>query len=142
MVSPLEDVKIPVKVKLAALWTSVMFCYVYGDYFELYIPGKLQGMLQGQMAPLGPVTQGVLVGTSILLAVPSLMIFLSIALPPTFSRWLNIVAGLFYTGIMLLIAIGGGWAFYVLFAAIEVVLTLLIVWSAWRWPRKTAGVAG
>jgi hypothetical protein len=134
----LQDVKIPVKIKLAALWTSVMFCYVYGDYFELYIPGKLQGMLQGQMAPLGPVTQGVLVGTAILLAVPSLMIFLSIALPPTMSRWLNIVAGIFYTGIMFLIAIGGGWAFYILFAAIEVVLTLLVVWNAWRWPKESS----
>ena len=24
-----------------------MFCYIYGDYFGLYPPGKLQGMLDG-----------------------------------------------------------------------------------------------
>lgn len=137
---PLEDVKVPVKIKLAALWASVMFCYIYGDYFELYIPGKLQGMLQGQMGPLGAVTQGVLVGTSIMMAVPSLMVFLSIALHPAMSRWLNIAAGLFYAGIMLLIAINGGWAFYVFFATVEVVLTLLIVWNAWRWPRQPVSV--
>ncbi len=118
-----------------------MFCYVYGDYFELYTPGKLQGMLQGQMGPLGPVTQGVLVGTAILVAVPSLMIFLSIALPPVISRWLNIVTGLFYTGIMLLIAVNGRWVFYIFFALTEVGLTALIVWSAWRWPRRSATAA-
>ena len=138
---PLEDAKVPTRIRLAALWTSVMFCYVYGDYFELYIPGKLEGMLQGRMAPLGPVTQGVLLGTSILMAVPSLMVFLSIALPSVVSRWLNILAGLFYAGIMLLIAVNGGWAFYVFFALIEVALTAAIVWSAWRWPRQPTAAA-
>lgn len=63
------------------------------------------------MEPLGPVTQGVLVSTAMLLAVASLMIVLSIALPPSLSRWFNIVVGLCYTGLVLLIAIGGGWVF-------------------------------
>ncbi len=29
----LDDIKIHVKVKMAALWASVMFCYICGDYF-------------------------------------------------------------------------------------------------------------
>ena len=37
----LEDFKINVKIKLAVLWTSVMFCYIYEDYFELYVPKRL-----------------------------------------------------------------------------------------------------
>ncbi len=136
----LEDAKIPVRIKLSALWTSVMFCYVYGDYFDLYVPGKLQDMLQGEMS-LGTVTQGMLFGTSILMAVPSLMIFLSLVLAPAISRWLNIAAGLVYTSIMLLILAGGAWAFYMFFAAIEVVLTSLVVWHAWRWPRQSVSAA-
>lgn len=132
----LEDVKIPLRIKLSALWASVMFCYVYGDYFDLYVPGQLQGMLQGKMGPLGSVNQVVLLGTSILMIVPSVMIFLSLVVKPLVSRWLNIVMGLFYTAIMVKIAIGSNWAFYVLFAAVEVVLTSLIVWYAWRWPKQ------
>jgi hypothetical protein len=42
----LDDIKIHVKLKLSALWASVMFCYIYGDYFELYKPGKLQNGAQ------------------------------------------------------------------------------------------------
>lgn len=112
-----------------------MFCYVYGDYFELYVPGKVQEMLRGNM-PLGAVTQEMLIGTSLLMVVPSLMIFLSIGLPPRVSRWLNIGIGLFYTTVMLLILFSGGWAFYRLFATVEVALTLLVIWYAWHWPRQ------
>jgi len=136
----LQDTLVHTRVKLATLWTSVMFCYVYGDYFELYRPGKLQAMLDGRMA-LGEVTQGLLVGTAVLMAVPSLMVFLSIALPAPVSRWLNVCAGLAYTGIMLLILLGGAWAFYMLFAAVEVALTSSVVWYAWRWPREQEGGA-
>ncbi|HCZ16964.1 hypothetical protein B1991_10840 [Rhodanobacter lindaniclasticus] len=130
----LADERMPTRSKLSALWASVMFCYVYGDYFELYVPGKLQEMLEGKMA-LGTVTQGMLFGTASLMAVPGLMIFLSLVLPAMAARWLNIGAGLFYAAIMLLILLGGAWAFYMLFAAIEIALTLLVVGYAWRWPR-------
>ena len=133
----LEDVKIPVRIRISALWASVMFCYVYGDYFDLYTPGKLQEMLQGKMS-IGAVTQPMLFGMSVLMAVPSLMVFLSLALTPAISRWSNIAAGLFYAVIMSLILADGGWVFYMFFAAVEVVLTLLIVWYAWHWPRQPA----
>lgn len=133
----LVDTPVPIKQKLAALWASVMFCYIYADYFGLYIPGKLQGMLEGRMGPLGRTTQGVLLGTSIVMAIPSLMIFLSVALKPRPNRWVNIVVGLLYTLIILITM--WGWSFYVLYGVIEITLTGLVVWHAWRWPRESAG---
>jgi len=129
----LEDVKVHVRFKLSALWAAEMFCYVYGDYFELYQPGKLQGMLGGRM-PFGPISQGVLVGTSALLAVPAVMVFLPLVLPPRVNRWVNVVLGAVYTVIMLL-AIQGSWYFYIFFGVIEMALTSLIVWYAWTWPK-------
>jgi hypothetical protein len=46
----LDDVKIHVKMKISALWVSVVLCYIYGDYFGLYKPGKLEEMLEGRLA--------------------------------------------------------------------------------------------
>ena len=133
----LDDAPVPVRIKLAALWTSVMSCYIYCDYFELYIPGKLQSMLDGRMGPLGLVTQGVLVGTAVMMVIPSVMVFLSVALPARASRGLNIVFGLLYSVIMMFV-IRGTWTFYRLFGVVEIALTLLVVWYAWRWPRVPA----
>jgi len=133
----LQDIKVHVKLKLAALWTSLMFCYIYGDYFGLFQPGNLQDMLKGQMGPLGATTQGVLLGTSALMAVPSLMIFLSLVMTPAINRWVNIILGLLYAAIMLM-SMPGAWAFYIALGVVEIALSLLIVWYAWRWPRLTA----
>lgn len=133
----LDDIEVHVKFKLSALWASVMFCYIYGDYFGLYQPGKLRGMLDGRMAPLGPTTQGVLLGTSIMMAIPSVMVFLSLTLKPRLNRALNITLGALFTAIMLITMLGA-WVFYVFLGIVEVVLTGSIVRYAWTWPRPEA----
>jgi len=130
----LDDIKIHVKLKISALWVSVMLCYIYADYFGLYQPGALTAMLDGKMAPLGTTTQGILLGTSLMMAIPSVMIFLSLALQPRLNRWLNIVTGVVYT-VIILFTMWSGWAFYVFFGIIEVALTVLVVWYASTWPE-------
>jgi hypothetical protein len=132
----LDDIKVHVKLKISALWVSVMFCYIYADYFGLYVPGALQRMLEGRMGPLGPTTQGVLFGTSLMMAIPSVMVFLSLALKPTLNRWMNIILGVLYTLIILITM--WDWAFYIFYGIIEVVLTSLIIWYAWHWPKQEA----
>lgn len=133
----LEDLKVPVKLKLSALWTSVMFCYMYADYFELFKPGKLERMIAGN-GPFGQTTQGVLVVASVVLAIPSIMIFLSVALKATVNRRVNIIVGSLYMVIIMFTA-SRNWAFMRMYGVIEIVLTGLVVWYAWKWPRQ--GVA-
>ncbi len=135
----LDDVKIPVRLKLSSLWVSVMLCYIYGDYFELYVPGKLQEMLAGRIGPLGPATQGVLLGTAIMMAVPSVMVFLCMVLRPNVNRLANIALGAVYTLIMVVVATASPWTFYRFLAFVEIALTLLVVWYAWTWPKREDG---
>jgi len=132
----LDDIKIHVKIKISALWVSVIFCYIYGDYFGLFVPGMLQGMLEGKIRPLGPATQGVLVGTSLMMAIPSVMVFLSLALKANLNRRVNIIFGAIYTVIILITM--WNWAFYIFLGVVEIVLTALIVWYAWHWPKQEA----
>ena len=132
----LDDIKIHVKIKLSTLWAAVMFCYIYGDIFRLFQLGELQGMLEGKMWSL-PVTQGLLLGTSIMMTIPSVMVFLSLALRPGLNRWANILLGVIYTGLMLFTMTSpGAWAYYIFLGIVEVALTVLIVWYAWSWPKQ------
>ena len=128
------DPPLSVRLKLSALWGALMFCYIYGDYFGLYVPGKLEGMLAGR-GPIGPVSEGTLVATALMLAVPGLMVFLSLVLPVAAARWSNIGLGIFFIVIMLL-TMPGAWWFYLVLGTIEIVLNALTVWTAWTWPRE------
>ncbi len=129
----LEDVKVNVKIKIAALWVSATLFYIYGDYFGFYVPDKLEGMLDGKIVPLGAVSQGVLVATSLMMAVPSAMVFLSLVLKPSLSRKLNMTMGLLFS-VIALVAMWG-WTFQILYGLIEAAITGLIAWYAWTWPR-------
>ena len=136
--SDFEDVKVNIKIKLSALWTSVTLCYLYGDYFELYVPQKTQGLVNGVNMLDNPIK---LFAAAILLAIPAVMVFLSIILKATVNRRLNIVVGIFYTALMLLIAFTSitPWrAFYVFLAIVESFVTSLIVCYAWKWTKNKA----
>lgn len=132
----LEDFKVNVKIKLAALWTSVMFCYLYEDYFELYVPKRVERIISGESLLNTP---SKLFASSWVLIIPALMIFLSILLRPKLSRLFNIILGTCYTALMLWISSNytDKWlTFAVLFAMVESIITAMIVWHAWKWPRQ------
>lgn len=134
----LEEYRPPAKVRLAALWASTMFCYIYGDYFGLFVAGTLKQMGDGIMGPLGPATPTILTAVSVMMAVPSAMIILSLVLPTTVSRWSNILLGLIYSAIMA-VSLPGSEPFYIVLGVIEMALTLAVALTALRWPRATNG---
>ncbi len=135
MATQLEDFKINIRIQLSALWTSVMFCYIYGDYFELYVPKKVEGLLNGQNMLDSPAK---LFLATLILTIPALMIFLSLILSPILTRWLNIGLGLFLTLFTLLVGISSlsEWrTFYVFLSFLESILTIIIIVKAWNWPK-------
>jgi hypothetical protein len=132
-----EDGKTPVKALLSALWASLMFLYIYADFFSLFKPGQIEEVMAGRMGPF-PVTQASLLTAAILMLIPALMVFLSLALKPRVGRWANIILGLLYTAVNIGNLVGESWAFYLLFGIVEMALTLLIVWYAWTWRTVEA----
>ena len=133
-----ENVRIDVKLKLSALWASVMFCYIYGDYFSLFVPGRIDSLMNGNSGA-GTTTPLKLLMFAILMTLPSVMVFLSLLMNPKINRWTNISMGIFFTAIMVLVvatSIDKWMIFYIFLGAIEIVITLLIVWHAWSWPKQ------
>ena len=133
----LQDFQTSPGIKLALLWASVMFLYIYNDYFSLYLPGTIERMSAGRIGPLGQASERVLLAVSIVLATPALMIALSVSLPSAASRWLNVLFGLAYTVIEAL-TFATSALFYKVVVVLEILLTVSIVWCALRWPRLPA----
>lgn len=131
----LEDIKINVKLKLAAIWASFMFFYIYVDYFHLYMPGSVEDILAGKVFTFD-ISYVFLLIVMIGVAIPSLMIFLSVALPANVNRWTNIIVAAVYIPYMLFNLAGVAWAHMYFAAAVEVALLLLIIGYAWKWPKQ------
>lgn len=130
----LEEVKVSVKLKLAALWASFMFLYIYVDYFHLYMPGSLRDLLAGTVFVFD-ITQAYILAALVSVTIPALMIFLSVALSAQVSRSANIVVATIYIPYTLFNMVGEAWIHMAFGASVEVGLLLLVIRYAWKWPR-------
>lgn len=128
-----DEQKVNVRVKLAALWASFMFLYIYVDYFSLYMPGKIEDILTGIVFKFD-ITQAFLIAALVSVTIPALMIFLSVALPAKVNRWANIIIAAVYIPYSLFNLAGEAWLHMIFGAAVEVVLLLLIIRYARNWP--------
>lgn len=136
----LDTPPIPVQTKIAAAWTSFMFLYIYVDYFHLYKPGTIDEIRSGVIFvfDIGPTFLTVGFAS---VAIPALMVMLSKTLPARVNRPANLVVASLYIPYSMFNAAGVSWdwaAFYGLAIALEVLLLVFILRSAWTWPRRIA----
>jgi hypothetical protein len=120
------------RIRLAALWTVVMFNITFADIIGFIHPGTLQRIIDGSFG--FPLTSGLLV-FSVLTEVPIAMIFLCLVLPAKTNCWVSTLAVVVTT----LYVVGGGSATYsyFFFATVEIVSMLAILWYAWKPFGKT-----
>jgi hypothetical protein len=130
----LEDIR--VNMKLAALWASFMFLYIYVDYFHLYMPSSIKDLLAGK-AFVFDITQVWILAALASVTIPALMIFLSVALSAKVNRRTNIIVAAVYIPFTLFNLAGEAWIHMVFGAVVEVVLLLLIIRYAWKWRVST-----
>jgi hypothetical protein len=131
----LEDRQIPVQAKLAAAWTSFMFLYIY---FALYKPGVIDDILVGIVWEFD-ISQTLLTAFLTSVAIPILMVMLSMTLPARANRTINLVVASLYVPFSMFNAVGESWTyFYGLGVALEVIVLAVILRFAWTWPRTSS----
>lgn len=133
----LVDTKVDAKIKLSALWAAVMFLYLYVDVFMYFKPGVLADAMAGKVWAF-QVSQGFLLAVIVLMTIPSLMVFLSVALKASLNRWVNLIVGVLYIVITLGMAVGESYVFYIFGSIVEAALLFLIVFYAWMWPKTAS----
>ena len=137
----LEDQRIPVRAKLAATWTSFMFLYAYVDILNFFTPGVIEDILDGKVFEFD-LSQTFSTTALTLMAIPILMIVLSMTLPARANRITNLIVASLYVPVTAFNAVGESWLyFYGLGIALELILLALIVRYAWTWPRTAATMA-
>lgn len=136
----LDDRQVPVQAKLAAAWTSFMFLYIYVDLFNLYKPGVVDGILNGLIWKFD-VSSTLLTIFLVSVAIPALMVVLSMTLPARVNRATNLVVASLLIPYSMFNAAGATWewaAFYGISIGLEVLLLAFILRATWTWPRAAS----
>ena len=133
-----QDYWINPRNKIAALWTSMLFIFAYVDLFSWYRSDVRAQIEAGEMFVF-TIGQGFLLGVTIYILVPSLMLFLSLVLPARATRMANIVLAVLYAVTIAGAAIGE-WNYYILGSIAEVALLAGVAYYAWTWPKATDAV--
>jgi hypothetical protein len=103
-----------VRLKLAAVWTALMFLFVYADLLSFFRPGELAEISAGNM-----------------------MIVVAVAAPFPLVRWLSLGVGVLYILVSVSNLIGESWAYYLFFGVLEIGLAGLVVAYSYRWRGES-----
>ena len=113
------------KTLLSTLWTFATLNYVYADVLTLF-----DKTVVTRLSPEALLRAAVLVETAIA------MVLLSRVLSYGANRWANIAVGAINSlAVLVSLLVGPPALYYLSFAIIEVVATVLIVGYAWTWPN-------
>ena len=137
----LEDKRLKVRIRLSSLWISLMLFYIYADILGFYTLGIIENVISGERDEV-KFSEGLLFAMSIWMAIPSVMVFLSLTLRAKANRLVNILIGIVSIVILGVTSVAGEFSIRYTFQAIcEGALMASIVWHAWKWPKKARTAA-
>jgi hypothetical protein len=121
------------RIKLSALWVSLMLTYLLGDVLRIFsgdfVAGEVGGMQIGQ---------GLYLGLAAFMVIPVVMVFLSLTLKYAMNRWANIILPIVFF-VFNAIGLPTYPSLYDQFLiVVGLVFNGLTVWVAWKWARQEA----
>jgi hypothetical protein len=134
-----QDYWINPRIKIAALWSSMMFVFVCVDLFSMY-RGDVRADIEAGKIAAFTIGQGYLFGVTMYILVPSLMVFLSLVLSVRVTRMASIVVAVLYALTIAGSAVGE-WNYFILGSLAEAALLAGVVYYAWTWPKATDSVS-
>jgi Zn-dependent protease with chaperone function len=120
-----------VRIKLAALWVTLMLTYLLGDVLRIFSGDFVAGEVSGM-----EISQGLMLGMAVLMVIPIVMVFLSLTVKYPTMRWISIVAALFFF-LFNLVGLPTYPSVYDQFLiVVGLLFNLLTVWYAWKWRNQ------
>ena len=117
-----------VRIKLSALWASLMLTYLLGDVLRIFSGDFVGGEIEGMQ-----ISQGMYLGMAILMVIPVVMVYLSLMVKNPANRWANILLAIFFFGFNLIGLPTYPSAYDQFLIIVGLAFNVLTVWVAWTW---------
>jgi Family of unknown function (DUF6326) len=127
------------KLRITVLWIFLAVCQSAGMVLLIIKPGAIRDLMAGQLWGTNIDSAAAQINIALIFLVPMAMAYLTLVLNDAANRWTNAVLGGLgaFSQISLLIGQPAGTPAGVNFVSIVgSLVALLIVWHAWKWPRR------
>jgi len=113
---------------LPVTWVVVTLIYLYGDVLRICSGDSAKNSMADKN-----LNQYVWLGIAVLMLTPILMVFLTLVLPQSVSRWANIIVAAFFF-LFNLVGLPSYPSLYDNFLlAVSLVFNGITIWYAWKW---------
>jgi hypothetical protein len=121
------------QIKLSGLWVALMLTYLLGDVLRIF-SGDFKA---GEIGSAGGMvlTKNMMLGISILMVIPIVMVVMSLMLNQPVNRWANIIIAVFFF-LFNLVGLPSYPSMYDKFLiVVGLVFNVMTVWLAWNWVQ-------
>jgi hypothetical protein len=118
------------RIILSGIWVALMLTYLLGDVLRIFSDDYNTGEMGRQKIQI---TKGMYLGIAILMVIPIVMVFLSLALNFPVNRWANIIVAAFFFVFNLIGLPTYPSAYDKFLIVVGLVFNGLTVWYAWNW---------
>ena len=126
------------KIRIAVLWVFMAVAMSAHSIMGFMEPGMVKEIMSGVVEGV-TLTPGMLVFMALFWLIPLWLAFVSMTVKGSCNRWVNFVMGIVFTVL-------NAWHFtehlaspaQILIIGSTVVVTALIAWYAWKWPKEEA----
>ena len=120
------------KTRIAVLWIFMAVAMSAHSIFSFMVPELVEEMWETEMG------QGMMLLMALFWWIPMVMAVLSLTLKDSANRWTNFTVGIVFTIlniVHLMEHLAEPSADMILLIGSTIVVTALIAWFAWRWPK-------
>lgn len=121
------------QIKLSGLWVALMLTYLLGDVLRIF-SGDFKA---GEIGSTGGMvlTKNMMLGLSILMVIPIVMVVISLMLNQPVNRWANIIVAIFFF-LFNLVGLPSYPSMYDKFLiVVGLAFNVMTVWLAWNWVQ-------
>ena len=128
------------KLRIIVLWIILAAGCSGAQILYILAPGVINNIVAGKYEG-AELSAGFLIVFSLFWLIPLTMAFLTLVLKDTANRYANAVIGLLF-GIYVVFSVaiplstGQEFSGHLLLESVGIIIAFLIVWHAWKWPKK------
>jgi len=123
-----ERTVLDTRIILSATWVVVTLIFLYGDVLRIYYSSDMAKVLVDMK-----LNQFVWLGIAVLMLTPILMVFLTLVMPQSVSRWVNIILAAFFFFFNLVGLPSYPPLFDKFLLTVSLIFNGVTIWYAWNW---------